>query len=496
MNKLVNAVSAKAEFNGVKTYTQNGATARTTTGNPILDLFAILGSIREKDEDEIQKKYAVSWNFDPNLAIKLPFYCRNIRGGLGERKTAKVMLKWLAINHPEVMIKNLPNISKFGRYDDYFCLIDTPVENAMWDYLRAVIYKDIKDMEDGKPISLAAKWMKSINTSSEESVKIAKKTAIKFGLTPAEYRKMLSAMREYIDVVERKMSKNEWYKIDYSKLPAKAMLKYRKAFDKHSSDRLKEFLRKVESGEEEIKADTLYPYDLVGKYLKGYTSPRSEDSVVEAQWKALPNYISGENNVLVMADISGSMMCCNGRPMQTSVGLAIYFAERNKGDFEGLYMTFSSRPSFLKVNKNLSLLKNVNAVKCNGMGYSTNLEAAFMLVLDTCVKNNVPQKDVPKAIVVVSDNEIDCYKSGRDLDFVTEMMTRFRDAGYDMPKLIFWNVESHGNVYHANMKNPYVQFYSGQSVSTFKSVLSFIETDAVTAMINTLNDPMYDSVVI
>ena len=497
MNKFVNAVSYEADFNGVKTKTENGADARFSTGSKVLDMYGTIGALRNRSEYEIVEKFKASWNEDALLTLKMAFYARNIRGGLGERATARICLRWVAQNYPETMVKNFENVVKFGRADDLYTFIDTPIEKDMWAFIKATLYKDIERMNEKKSISLMAKWLKSVNTSSKESRKLGAMTAYNLGLSEKEYRKLLAEMRRYIGVLEVAMSSGDWKQVEYSAVPSRAMAKYRKAFKRHDSERFEKFLSRVEKGEVKINADTLYPYDLVKKYLTScWDSCSREDRVVEAQWKALPNYIDGENNVLVMADVSGSMYCADARPIASSIGLALYFAEHNQGDFHGLYMTFSRQPNFIKVQDGNTLCQNVKSVLNTGVGCDTNLEAAFDKILDTCIKNNISKEDMPKALVVVSDMQINCYNSGYGLDFVTEMALRFHQKGYTMPKLILWNVEARRDTFLASKTNPYVQFASGSSTSTFKSILESIGMDAYEAMMKTLSNPLYDCVIL
>lgn len=497
MNKFVNAVSYEADFNGVKTKTENGADARFSTGSKVLDMYGTIGALRNRSEYEIVEKFKASWNEDALLTLKMAFYARNIRGGLGERDTARTCLRWVAQNYPETMVKNFENVVKFGRADDLYTFIDTPIEKDTWAFIKATLYKDIERMNEKKSISLMAKWLKSVNTSSKESRKLGAMTAYNLGLSEKEYRKLLAEMRRYIGVLEVAMSSGDWKQVEYSAVPSRAMAKYRKAFKRHDSERFEKFLSRVEKGEVKINADILYPYDLVKKYLTScWDSYSREDRVVEAQWKALPNYIDGKNNVLVMADVSGSMYCADARPIASSIGLALYFAEHNQGDFHGLYMTFSRQPNFIKVQDGNTLCQNVKSVLNTGVGYDTNLEAAFDKILDTCIKNNISKEDMPKALVVVSDMQINCYNSGHGLDFVTEMALRFHQKGYTMPKLILWNVEARRDTFLASKTNPYVQFASGSSTSTFKSILESIGMDAYEAMMKTLSNPLYDCVIL
>lgn len=497
MNKFVNAVSYEADFNGVKTKTENGADARFSTGSKVLDMYGTIGALRNRSEYEIVEKFKASWNEDALLTLKMAFYARNIRGGLGERDTARTCLRWVAQNYPETMVKNFESVVKFGRADDLYTFIGTPIEKDMWAFIKATLYKDIERMNEKKSISLMVKWLKSVNTSSKESRKLGVMTAYNLGLSEKEYRKLLAEMRRYIGVLEVAMSSGDWKQVEYSAVPSRAMAKYRKAFKRHDSERFEKFLSRVEKGEVKINADTLYPYDLVKKYLTScWGSCSREDRVVEAQWKALPNYIDGKNNILVMADVSGSMYCADARPIASSIGLALYFAEHNQGDFHGLYMTFSHQPNFIKVQDGNTLCQNVKSVLNTGVGYDTNLEAAFDKILDTCIKNNISKEDMPKALVVVSDMQINCYNSGHGLDFVTEMALRFHQKGYTMPKLILWNVEARRDTFLASKTNPYVQFASGSSTSTFKSILESIGMDAYEAMMKTLSNPLYDCVIL
>lgn len=498
MNKFVNTAKGVSNV----TLTENGAVAYKSTGDSLVDLFGSIGSLRGADYARITKKFADAYAEDPLLATKMAFYARNVRGGLGERHTFRVILKYMAQTHPQTVLNNLSNIPHFGRWDDLYTFVDTDLEDAVWAMIKAQFILDAKNMSAGKPISIMAKWLKSTNTSSSKSVRLGRKTAHALGLTEKNYRKALSAMRKYIDVVEQKMSANDWENIDFEGVPSRAMAIYRDAFKRHGMNLFKEYIEKVEKGEATIKAATLYPYDIFEKM--GFTGGgwggnfkfNHYDQVLEAQWKALPNYVGDGANFLVMADTSGSMM---GRPMCTSVGLATYFAERNHGAFKDMFMTFSSRPSFvtLKGDTLYDKVKNVPSIVDN-----TNLEAAFDLVLKTAIQGNVPAEDMPKAIIVISDGEIDSYMGqgyysgymNRAWGFLDAMRAKFRKHGYQMPNVVMWNVESRHDTYLATTDFLGVQFASGQSPSVFKSLIANMGKSAYDAMVETLSDPMYDCV--
>jgi Mg-chelatase subunit ChlD len=216
------------------------------------------------------------------------------------------------------------------------------------------------------------------------------------------------------------------------------------------------------------------------------------DTIVEEQWKALPNYVKGENNILVMADVSGSMY---GRPIETSIGLATYFAQHNKGDYHNLYLTFTSVPHFIELSEGASLMECIQTVANTDMGYSTNLEAAFNLILQHAVNNNIRDKDLPKALVVVSDMEIDCYMRQNKMDFVDAMKSKFARYGYTLPKLVLWNVEARNDTILSKQED--VLLVSGQSASTFRELCGNLEgKTAWDLMLETLNNSMYDRVVV
>ena len=499
---------------GSEKLTENGAFAYDSTAQgALLDLFSQIGALRPRTEDEIARKFAAAFKEDKLLATKMMFYAGDIRqGGLGERRTFRICLRWMAENHPAIVVKNIHLIPYFNRFDTLFVLVGTECESLMWELIAETLTKDVKAMKasrNGKhvPASLLAKWMPSENTSSAKTRALAAKAIKALRLTPRKYRQMLSALRKHINVTERLMSAGEWGCIDYAKVPSYAMHNYGSAFAKHDHERFDAYLKSVSKGETKINASVLYPYDLVGKYLSsdywyrdGYRSYGDcavairEEAVIEAQWKALPNYLSKPMNAVVMADVSGSMMNPNGRPMATSIGLAIYFAQHNSGLFHNQYMTFTDNPHFVNIREGASLLENVQQVAKAGVGYSTNLEAAFRAVLSAAVGYGVPVDEMPKTIVVISDMEIDKYmRGGRHWDFLTKMRALYQAHGYTLPKIVLWNVNARNNTVLSQSED--VIFISGQSASSFKALCQNL--DGVTAyelMLQVLNGAAYREV--
>ena len=480
---FANAMKEESKF----TRTENGAVALNTTSDARLDLFGTIGALREADENRITTLFSEAFAQDKLFATKIAFYARDIRCGLGERKTFRTIIRYMAEHHPEALRPNLDLIGVFGRYDDLYELIETPLEDDMWKSMKKQFEEDLKNLNDGKAISLLAKWIKTADASSRETRKLGILTAQKLGYPVYNFKRIVRSMRKQIGVVESLMSAGKWNEIKYPEVPSRAMMIYRKAFAKHDPDGFNDFINKADKGEVKINASTLYPYDIVEKILYG----RENNKVLEAQWKALPDYVEQGTNALIMADVSGSMY---GRPMATSIGLAIYFAERNTGAYHNLFMTFSANPQIVTL-KGETLFQKVRNVNKADWGMNTNLKAAFEKVLDIAEKNNISQEQMPKAIVVISDMEIDRC-GNKDWSFYDKMESKFRKAKYVIPNIIFWNVESRHDVFHADSTRKGVQLASGQSVTVFKQVLQNLGYNPIEAMENTINSERYNCITV
>lgn len=468
-----------------ETLTENGAKTYKSTLNHVLDLFAMGAALRSRSDSDVISLFSKAFAENQLLALKCLFDIRNIRSGKGERKTFRTILKWLGDNYPLTVAKNFSNIAEFGRYDDFLVLLNTNVWNSASDYLLNSLNQDIENYREDKPISLLAKWLPSISTSSKETVKQAYTLAKAWGWTPKQYRKTLSALREYLNVIERNMSANEWTKIDFEKVPSRASMIYRKAFFKHEQVRYQKYLNAVEKGEAKINSGVLFPYDLVDKVLNGQS-----DQTLDLQWKNLPDYLKGNpRNMLAVCDVSGSM---SGLPMSISISLGIYIAERNNGAFKNYFITYSEEPKLQKVIGN-TLTQKVRNLQQH-CAYSTNLQAVFTNLLDHAVKNKVSEKDMPEQILVITDVEFNHPQNGGTN--LESLQAKYKKAGYKVPQLVFWNVNSRKNNVPATADEKGVLLISGASPTVFNTLLSGKQYTPVDQMLETLNQDIYDSVVV
>ena len=476
------------------TYTENGATAINSTGSGLLDFFGSAGSLRTADNARMERLFAEALKDNKLLAAKSLFYVRDVREGLGERKTFRVLLRYAAMNHPEMVKPNIALIGEYGRFDDLYELVGTPLESDMWAYVKQQIAADTEAMKANKPCSLLAKWLKTADASSNRTRKMGILTAQNIGMSVYDYKRCVRALRKYIDITEAKMSTQNWDKIDYSTVPSRAMMNYRKAFQKHDGDRYDEFINKAVKGEAKINAATLFPYDLIEKYLStgsrygwGFNFKSIKyNAAIEAQWNALPDYVGTEANALVIADTSGSM---SGRPICSAVGLAVYFAQRNKGAFHNLWMSFS-HDSKVQTLRGETLAQQLSSIDTEHWDSNTNLERAFEHILQIARDNHVKPEEMVKSIIVISDMEID-YCTGSSWLFYDEMRERFLKAGYEIPNIVFWNVNSRHDIFHADKNRKGVQLCSGQSPATFRQLMKSVGMTPMEMMMSVLNSERY-----
>ncbi len=178
-----------------RTFTENGAVTNRSTMSDCLDLFATAGALRNASDDEILTRFMRAFAEDRDIAMKTLFYARDIRGGLGERRFFRTVLRHLAQTEPESVRKNIANIAEYGRYDDILVLIGTDCEREAFAYIRETLNADIASMQAHGGVSLMAKWLPSVNASRSETVRTARKIARALKMSDAEYRKTLSSLR-------------------------------------------------------------------------------------------------------------------------------------------------------------------------------------------------------------------------------------------------------------------------------------------------------------
>lgn len=461
-----------------KTWTENGAVTYATTGSDCLDLFAAIGALRRESDEEIRERFVCAYTENRDLAMKLLFFARDIRGGLGERRVFRVILSWLAENEPDSVKKNMEYVAEFGRFDDLLALLGTACEKEAAAYLRGRFVADLDAMEKGERVSLLAKWLPSVNASNGQTVRKGKRLARAFGLDDAAYRKAVAALRARIRIIENNLRQRD-YSFDYGKIPSRAMYKYKKAFMRNDGERYMAFVSEVSSGQARLHADNVAPYELVEPYLTTHQgcSGRSfmrdispeEKAVLNATWESLPDF-GGAENALAVVDTSGSMYW-SGRPLPAAVALALglYFAEHNRGAFRNHFIEFSERPQLIELRGETFADRLRYAASFNRIA-NTNLEAVFDLVLRAAVRNRVPQEELPAKLIIISDMEFDaCVGNASAVNF-ENAKKKYAGHGYRLPQIVFWNVASRNRQQPVTQNEQGVALVSGATPRIFSMI--------------------------
>ncbi len=443
MNAFANTVGTQM------TRTENGALTHATTGSALVNFFSLAGSARKMD---VAALFMPAFLEDKEMAMRMLFWLRDIRGGAGEREAFRKILLKLEQDAPVELMKVLHLVPEYGRFDDLLIFQTKTVRDAAFAIVETAL---------AAKNGLCAKWM-------PRKGELASQLREYLGWTPKRYRKTLVNMTK---VVETQMCAKEWSAIDFSKVPSVASARYQKAFGKNAPKEYGAYLAALESNDPEVRAkvkinaDALFPHDVVRSFRNGNAR------VAEQQWKALPNF-AGTKNILPMVDTSGSMdvqVSGSVTALDVALGLGLYVAEKQDSAFKNLVLTFSAQPVLFKLDK-ASTYENLQKLQASNWQMNTNIEAAFKLVLDHAVKNQVKPADMPTMLVVISDMEFDACVSG-DTNY-NQAKKSFEAAGYEMPKVVFWNVNARNAQHPVRARDAQTALISGYSPAIMQSLLA------------------------
>ena len=162
MNNFLELLKKKSD----ETFTENGGRTFRTSGSDCLDLFFQAGAMRSAGEERICSAVTRAFAESPDKTLKIIFFARDVRGGLGERRFFRTAVKYLAERSPESVEKNVHLFSEYGRYDDLLALMGTACEKSAVEVVRKQFENDLENMANGESVSLLCKWLPSVNTSS------------------------------------------------------------------------------------------------------------------------------------------------------------------------------------------------------------------------------------------------------------------------------------------------------------------------------------------
>lgn len=505
-NKFETAL--KSTLNNEKTLTENGGVAYKTSGKKLVDINFAVSTLRKADESTITTKFSEAFYENPVKALRWLFFARDIRGkGLGERRLFKVCMKWLAENRPAVVEAVIPLVMEYGRADDLFVLEGTSCWEKVITTIDKQLASDSKNADAHKPISLLAKWMPSANASSVETRRLGKIFAAKLDLTDRQYRKMLSRLRSYLDVVEVKTSANKWDEINYNTVSSHANLKYKNAFLKNDTERRKQWLADLSSGKTEAKINvgTLNVTDIVHRYTgsTGWSCccALPLDQLLEEAWKNLPTTFDTTRNVIAVVDGSGSMCSRVGSSTMSALevanALGLYFAERLNGPFKNKFITFSRHPQYVDFSKCNSLREKLDYAYKHDECSNTDIHRTMKLILDTAISNNLKQEDIPD-VLILSDMQFDVacgYGWGGSMPTseFDRIAKDFELHGYKLPKITFWNICGRMDTFPIQQNELGVALVSGFSQNVCNMVMTN-KTDPYDVILEAIDNARYDAV--
>jgi uncharacterized protein with von Willebrand factor type A (vWA) domain len=491
-----------------KTTTWNGEPSFATTTSARVDFF--YAAMRDVEKSRFLQLLDASYREDALHTLKIIAYVRDCRGGKGERLIGRFALTWLAENHPEEIKHNMEHyIKQFGRFDDALALIGTNMEKDVLGLLKKQLEEDLKvleklktqEKENTKPsstgestsISLCAKWIPSEKKSADKKLKVNKKISQYMNMTSAQLRKMyLSPLREKLRIVERNMCANEWEAIDFNKVPSVAMHIYGKpnhAFQRHLEEKFSAWKAKLATGKTKVNAKVLYPHEIVSQYFSRYEM----DDLLEAQWKVLLEEAKKMGHVkktLVMSDVSGSM---SGRPMEVSIAFGLMISSLAQDEYKDLVMTFESIPRFHHVQGD-TLYARVKNLQGAPWGGSTDFAGAFRAILKLAKNKNLTMEQMPERLLVVSDMQFnDADNRGFETNYEI-LKKEYKAVGYEVPHLVFWNVNGSTMDFPVFKGEAKVSLVSGFSTGILKAVLQGTEITPFQTLLNAILDERYDCI--
>jgi hypothetical protein len=470
-----------------RTYTENDAVTNITTGSDCLDFFADIGALRGEADAEVIARFDRAWAENPDLAVKTLFFARDIRGGLGERKVFRTILRHMSDNMSSSVKKNQWAVAEFGRWDDLLVLLDSPLRQDVILNIKAQLDADIKAMESDDAVSLLGKWLPSINAHNADTIRYGKLIAKSLGMTEAEYRRTLSMLRGRIAIIENNLREKD-YTFNYEQQPSKAMMKYRKAFLRNDCERYKGFLNSVAKGEAKLNTGTVYPYDVIRPILSGSMN-EDERRSVDVTWNALEDF-TRDGNALAVIDGSGSMYGYGSpMPAEVALSLGVYFAEHSKGAFANHFITFSSKPRLVEI-KGTDIYEKIKYCMSFNEVANTNVKAVFNLILSAAVKHKLPQSELPATLYIISDMEFDSCVENADITNFEYAKAMFEANGYKLPTVVFWNVQSRNEQQPVTLNEQGVVLISGASPRVFSMIQSGCLTP-LAFMLDTLNAERY-----
>lgn len=426
---------------------------------------------------------------------RLVGHTRDVIDGKGERMLTYIqILVWnkhfpdLAKSAFTALVQADGNTHQYGSWNDvkYFCqavkdfnpsyIDDSLITHAIHllaDQLKADLVEFKSDKED-KKISLAVKhapregskfdWVFRRLAAYIYPYANEKQRAQKAAYTQLR-QQYFSPLNKHIDTVEIKMADKDgkWSDIDYNHVPSKALGKYKDAWlnqtKKHEERSSKEDRRNAaaqyKAHIEAAKKQTNLPdapkvhgkrceiYDLVKSALNAHGADQTTSDQINLQWLDHGKSTGDLGNIIAMVDTSSSMSIDENTPLYNAIGLGIRIAEKATPAFKNRVLTFHSEPDWVNFDDcpDGDFVAKVNKLSRANWGGSTDIYAAFRIILDVITQNNIPAADVANmTLVILSDMQIN--QTERNTDTLHKRIkSLYATAGINTPPhIVFWNL--------------------------------------------------------
>ena len=455
-----------------KTLTENGDVAFKSSLSPCLDYFSLVGGKRNFPYD-VFNLFLKAYYEDRNTALKLLFYTRDIKEGLGERRIFRLLFNSLCVSYPNIAKELVQFIPIYGRFDDLLCVLKTPVEDIAIELITKQLEEDLINKKLGKPISLLAKWLPSINTSNAEAREYALYLADKLNLSKADYRKTLSYLRDGL-IIENNLRLSQ-YDFDYSSVPSLAFNKYHKAFERNDTFRFNQFIGKVSHGEEKMHVDVLDVTKYVREIKRDIISNTCKSNeYYEAAWKELTKDASINKRTIVVRDGSASMTWIfnsSTSSLDIADAMTLLTAERLEGEFHNRFITFSEHPEFVDLSNVDGIVDKLKILQTHDDCSNTNIEKVYKLILDVYKHPDFKKEDMLEQILIISDMEFDVLSTDKDISTFEYFKKEFESLDCPLPEIIFWNVMARSNHLPVTKNEEGVKIISGDSKNVIDIVM-------------------------
>lgn len=491
------------------TLTENGALTYRTSGSALVDFQARATELRYANREVLMDAARRAYMEDPILAVKLFFQTGDIRGGKGERAIFNGCMDYLASYHPAMALEVLPLIPEYTRWDYLVRLSVSENEMVAKSATKLVcdqFHADLETVRSAKEgeaahVSLLGKWMPSLQTKKAQDKAVVRHFLRALKLKERDYRHALSQLRACLNVIEKPMSSKDYDAIDMEKMTSQQQLRYHAFLQRAMSERRHAYIQAVLRGEAKMNASVLNPIDICHEYYHDYKNyflgmrknlKIQENEDLEALWSLLPDRTSGNGNTLVVRDGSGSMTRPLGHGstatmLEAATAMTLYCAERLTGPLKDKFITFSSCPRLIDLPEHASLKDRLKHVCQYDECSNTDIEATFDLLLNMAVKEGLSQEDLPSYLLILSDMEFDEARSSYRFfldDFDDEkdpysrqtlfetIRKKWTDAGYQVPTLVFWNLNGSRTTFPEIDSENGVIYLSGFSTSELAMVMS------------------------